>query len=285
MKKKLISFAASAAILMSMAVPLTVSAGDSDISVWDGAVAGATGGYGWFNDLNSENGVRDVITSGSGTIHIDSAAKLAALALFGGRGSAYGGETNAETPVPAYTVDQLKFQGVTFVLDTDIDLNGHAWSPICSYGAAQPFLGTFDGQGHTIYGMSNKPTDTDGLFASNRNTQGKSYFGLFGYMAGTVKNVKIKNASWEYNGTISMPAGGGIAAFLGTTGANSYRPLIDNCSVEDFTITFKSASTPSHASHGFAGLAGSGWGGSITNCYVKNFTMDLSSTSDRKSVV
>ncbi len=269
MKKKLISLVASAAILISMAAPMTAFAGDSGVSVWDG---NATGGYSWMHSQE----IKDIINAGSGTIHIDSAAKLAALALFGGRKYAYGSyDDNKEVPL-----DKTKFEGITFVLDTDIDLNGHAWSPICSFDAAKPFLGTFDGQGHTIYGMSNKPSDNDGLFASNRNTNGKDYFGLFGYMAGTVKNVKIKNASWEYNSSAtSMPAGGGIAAFLGSTSSNAYRPLIDNCSVENFTITFKRTSTPSHTSHGFGGLAGSGWGGSITNCYVKDFTMDLINTT------
>ena len=265
MFKKILSCAVIAAMLLSMAVTLTAFADDS-VSVWDGMVVGETGGFGWFQNTPE---VQNIIHAGSGTLHIDSAAKLAALALCVGRTSAYAG----------YTVDELKLAGVTVSLDTDIDLNGHAWSPIASFGNGAPFLGTFEGNGHTIYGMANTPTDTDGLFANNRNTNGKKYFGLIGFLGGTVRNVKIKNASWTYSGNISMPFGGCIAAALADWNANSYQPVIDNCAVENCTFTVNNTNASPHAAHGFAGIVGSVFNGSITNCYVKDFTIDVSGSS------
>ncbi|MCL1919797.1 MAG: putative Ig domain-containing protein [Kiritimatiellaeota bacterium] len=60
------------------------------------------------------------------------------------------------------------FSGVTVVLTSDIDLSAHGWTPAGTNNPARIFHGTFDGQGHTIYGMT--------IHASNTVT----YAGLFG---------------------------------------------------------------------------------------------------------
>ena len=111
------------------------------------------------------------------------------LACIGGKGAA----------LYDYTKEQLTFEGVTFILDTDIDLNNKPWSPICSHNATQPFKGTFDGNGHIIKNMYSPSNGAENMYASNRNPSGKKWFGLFGFLAGTVKNVKIENAVWEYD--------------------------------------------------------------------------------------
>ena len=84
-----------------------------------------------------------------------------------------------------------KFEGKTVKLTSDIDLAGHAWTPIGNgsrFGSAaigNQFKGTFDGNGKTI---SNLNINT---------TKGTDYaVGLFGIVnGGTVKNLKLKDAA------------------------------------------------------------------------------------------
>ena len=95
---------------------------------------------------------------------------------------------NGTLPETKATVEPQDFAGKTFKLMNDIDLCGHEWTPI---GNGKHFKGTFDGQGHTISGMT--ITDHAGL---NQKA-------LFGTVSGTptIKNLVIDNAS------VVMPAG------------------------------------------------------------------------------
>lgn len=86
------------------------------------------------------------------------------------------------------------------VLTADIEMTGN-WTPIgSSYNAS--YAGTFDGAGHTIYGLFyNKPSE--------------SVVGLFGFVGqgGTVKNVTVENSSFtcgSYVGAIAGCANGTI---------------------------------------------------------------------------
>ncbi len=77
----------------------------------------------------------------------------------------------------------------SYVLMNDIDLSGYDdWNPIGSSSAA--FSGKFDGQGHTITGLTVKENITAGTLLS------PSYaVGLFGVCNGAqIKNVAIENA-------------------------------------------------------------------------------------------
>ena len=72
------------------------------------------------------------------------------------------------------------FNGKTIVLAKDIELGGQEWTPIGT--SANPFKGTFDGQGHTISNLYINMPDRNNV-------------GLFGYTSdGEVKNVVINNA-------------------------------------------------------------------------------------------
>ena len=95
---------------------------------------------------------------------------------------------NGTLPETKATVEPQDFAGKTFKLMNDIDLCGHEWTPI---GNGKHFKGTFDGQGHTISGM----TITDHA--------GQNQKALFGTVSGTptIKNLVIDNAS------VVMPAG------------------------------------------------------------------------------
>ena len=66
---------------------------------------------------------------------------------------------------------------INAVLTTDINLGGKAWTAIGTN--ANPYLGVFDGQGHTISGLSINATTT--------------YQGLFGKLKnGTIKNLTVE---------------------------------------------------------------------------------------------
>ena len=84
-----------------------------------------------------------------------------------------------------------KFEGKTVKLTSDIDLAGHAWTPIgngsrlVSVALGNQFKGTFDGNGKTI---SNLNINT---------TQGTDYaVGLFGIVnGGMVMNLKLQKVA------------------------------------------------------------------------------------------
>lgn len=267
--KKILALVVCLAILSTMVLPCTVAFADDSWSVWDGNPVGA---YSWFN-----NELKEIVTTGNKVVHITSASQLAMLACGAGRTAAYSG----------YTKDQLCFEGVTFILDTNIDLNNKPWSPICSFSSDQPFKGTFDGNGHTIKNMYSPSTGSENMYASNRNPNGKNVFGLFGYLAGTVKNLKIKDAKWEYDSVnvFSVNAGGAIAGVLGSYGNNvyvngkldDYIAQIDNCSAENVELKVKRTGS-AFGTHGFSGLAGLIYNGNITNSYVKNVTINALDT-------
>lgn len=91
------------------------------------------------------------------------------------------------------------------VLCGDIELNGHAFTPIGT--ETKPFSGTFDGQGYTISGL---------------NVSDVEYAGLFGVVKdATIKNVIVK-------GTVSGTSdAGGIVGY-----AKSGTVTIENCGNE-----------------------------------------------------
>ena len=98
-------------------------------------------------------------------------------------------------------------EGVTIALTSDIDLTGHQWTPIGdgvrsgSGFTGDAFSGTFDGNGHTISGLSVPDTYS-----------GDSAAGLFGIVSGgTVKDLTLTDVS------ISIPQGelvGSVAGML-----------------------------------------------------------------------
>ena len=146
------------------------SSGLAPRDVWDGSTASSYAG-------------------GSGTAEdpyrIDTASQLARLAYKVNSGSTYNGKY--------------------FVLNNDLWLNdttdwtswdfwerpANEWTPIGAYTnntTFTQFRGSFDGQGHTIYGL---------FFSENK----KSCYGLFGYVGanadGCIKNLRIDDSFME----------------------------------------------------------------------------------------
>ncbi len=115
-------------------------------------------------------------------------------------------------------------------LAADIDLTGTEWTPI------PDFIGTFDGNGKTITGLTiNQPsTDNVGLFASIEDE-------------GTVKNLKLDE--------VNIAAYSNVGAVAGQN-----KGTIENCSVSG-----KVAGSSVNSYVG--GIAGWNYGGTITDCH------------------
>ena len=128
---------------------------------------------------------------------------LFALAAFGAvKAADFTVSTVAELQAIAAAVNSgdNSYQGATITLTADIDLGQVAWMPIGT--TTHPFLGTFDGQGHTLSNLNVniRYSDTGGAA------------GLFGQVGpgGMVKDVHIKG------GTVYINANpNGFACYLG----------------------------------------------------------------------
>ena len=101
------------------------------------------------------------------------------------------------------------YSGMTVKLTADIDISERAWTPIgaayrdkviAEKEKAKVFQGTFDGQGHTITGLTNTGFKISSVFKSSNSTTPAGYseyvFGLFGsvYNA-TIKNIVMANVN------------------------------------------------------------------------------------------
>lgn len=109
----------------------------------------------------------------------------------------------------AWFADQVKNGKVTLCaqLTAEIDLNGHPWTPIGSFGSSKNYQGTFDGCNSTVNGLQ---------------VSDKSYAGLFGVIgkSGIVERLKVAGtvsmASASGNGVKAVGAGGIAGYCMGT---------------------------------------------------------------------
>lgn len=116
-----------------------------------------------------------------------------------------------------------KILGSTVTLDADIDLSGKLWTP------AQNFTGTFDGQGHTIRGLT-----------INNEAMGTKleYLGLFQNITGTeamhsfVENVIFDNVTVYAPGFLPAAGGKNVWPSFGTVAGYS-----DYTDYENVTVT------------------------------------------------
>ena len=102
-------------------------------------------------------------------------------------------------------VNNKNFSGKTVKLVEDITLT-EAWTPVGQTGATQ-FTGSFDGQDHTIYGLTiNAPASYDSNDAAG-------FFGwLESYSGSVIKNIKFDGATiagYHYVGTVAGYVSGG----------------------------------------------------------------------------
>lgn len=121
-----------------------------------------------------------------------------------------------------------------------------------------PFIGTFDGDGKTISGITYTTDDNQanvGLFA---------YVGISGAKptTGTVKNLELKNCSFTGGGD-----NGAIAGYVN-------KGTIDNCVVNSCTVTSGNPQSPNSG-----GIAGTVYNGTISNCVVSGSTAVSANTT------
>ncbi|SHI18744.1 S-layer homology domain-containing protein [Sporobacter termitidis DSM 10068] len=202
---------------------------------------------------------------------LDKAAAAAANGFSGGTG------TSSDPYVISSAAGLAWFQGQVnagnsyadqyIKLGQDIALSGQ-WTPVGS--TSNPFAGSFDGQGHTISGL------TIGS-AESRSTE--AYAGLFGYVLNTavLRGIKLTNiAIYTDVSAASVAYGGALLAYAKVDSASGKGTVIDNCfasGVVDVRTANKSAMV--------GGLAG------FTNQYgvLTNSGADVDVTVDTGSAI
>ena len=110
------------------------------------------------------------------------------------------GSGNASDPYIVNSADELKQINLkldkVYKLNADIDLTNE--SKYYMVGSLlNPFKGTFDGNGHSI----------NNLTLTNKNV---NYAGIFGYVAGTIKNLTIDNVNVTGNNYVGALVGYGL---------------------------------------------------------------------------
>ena len=151
------------------------------------------------------------------------------------------------------------FEGKTIVLANDLDLyiedvNGEpiCFDPIGSYRNDNSFKGTFDGQNHTISGMSQNTWALD-----NGYYYGDLGLGLFGKVEdATIKNLVMDKASIS-----------GESAICGTVAACAY----GDCTFENITVKNSQVNDYLYYAGGIVGWASG-------NHTYKNISVDASAT-------
>ena len=148
-------------------------------------------------------------------------------------------------------VDGKTYSGKTVKLTADINLNNAEWTPVGQTGATQ-FMGTFDGDNHTISNLTINNTDESEHCAS----------GLFGWLnSAIVKNVTIAGATVAGHHNV-----GTIAGYMETSGCT-----IENCHVSSATISCTSVNINANGDKcgGIVGHAGNA-GVKVKGCSVSN---------------
>lgn len=151
-----------------------------------------------------------------------------------------------------------------FVLTADISLNDtsdfenwatkapeYGWDPVGVAGVS--FSGVLDGNGHKITGMF--------IDADSANT-GKSYYGLFSELEGTVKNLTVEDSY------ICVSGNGFIG--VGTIAGSGYDSTIEGCNANTSISLYDAVDA--------GGIIGGG--GKITNC---NFSGTVTQLDDAYS--
>ncbi len=238
------------------------------------------------------------------TYHIKTAAQLRAFAaLQNGQYDWSGIDCSYYGNIPPeQTAAPRDFTGKTIVLDNDIFLNdtadwrywGHGafavpWKPIGQYSYSVPggdgqsdveFKGTFDGQGHVIYGM---------YIEMQAVPSADNYYGLFGALTAgaVVKNAGLEASvidGVEHTGLIidgvryediSIAPECAVTADLRVTGllvGTAQNATIEQCYAIGKIIILNNFNSSSCAVGGLVGMFSS-WGstyrGTMTNCYAR----------------
>ena len=164
------------------------------------------------------------------------------------------------------------YSGMTVKLTADIDISERAWTPIgAAYrdkidANAKVFQGTFDGQRHTITGLTNTGFKISSVYSGRNDTTPHEYkeyvFGLFGsvYNA-TIKDIVMANVNIDLAcDEKEKVVGDSVGAIVGfAAGDKETGVTIENCEVLSGSIVGYDA---------VAGIVGRSYSGKITieNC-------------------
>ena len=112
------------------------------------------------------------------------------------------------------------YAGQYVELTSDIALTG-AWTPIGS-SAALAFAGTFDGNGHTISGMT---------ITALPNPTGTNYIGLFGYTLNgvVIRDVALEDVDISISEAAQSVYAGALVAFIKVDTKGTASSVIDGC--------------------------------------------------------
>ena len=135
-----------------------------------------------------------------------------------------------------------KFHNKNFILRDDIDMVGQDFSPI---GIEHPFTGKFDGNSKSI---------------SNLNINQKNNVGLFGILAGEIKDLKILNSNFVSNSSI------GILAGVTNESSSINNIYIEGCSV--YGLSDVNENFQSSGGFNVGGLIGKSNGSLISNIEI-----------------
>lgn len=169
------------------------------------------------------------------------------------------------------------YRAANYILDADLDFSSTPFVPmggvasIAGYAfmaSSNTFTGTFDGNGHSVKGVSTYYSNNNGfnVLASGQQRSGVKSLGsgyaVFGISSGTIKNLIVdgfsipKTPSTKFISNVYSV--GGICAYM--TGGT-----IDNCALINSTVFTGTA--PSGA------IVGRMADGTISNCIVDNSTL------------
>ncbi|MDE7164250.1 MAG: hypothetical protein K2O04_02350 [Clostridiales bacterium] len=248
-----------AAVLIFAFVPTTRKVyAENEPSVWDGDLEKA----GWGDASKAVKPDEYVLDPSDKTLEIGSAAAFAYFAH-----AVY--EDTANHALDGYTVK----------LTVDIDLDNNTWIPIGSTMRSgtptRRFVGTFDGNGHTISNFSSagyysniKNSAADGYYVDVKgdntvkvpfqNSNGEYAFGLFGVTANvTVKNLTLSNVRIGLEDKVvnnTKLIADNVGALIGY---NVGKLDVENCTV-DGSVTVKTAANPA-----VGGIVGRAYGTTI----------------------
>ena len=188
-------------------------------------------------DLSATDGATATVTNNGGNVMESTVASVPSSTTF---------EINSLSQLESFrdaTNSGEDFLGKIINLNVDVTLNG-AWKPISNYWRKATvvaedkwFAGEFNGNGHTIYGLTNKnllPKDTNTGYNSSTPAGGTEVvYGLFASVNGAnIHNLKLRNVD-----IVSMDPllGDGVGALIGYSAGNT---IVSNIEVNGSVIGY-----------------------------------------------
>ncbi|MEA4954375.1 MAG: S-layer homology domain-containing protein [Pseudoflavonifractor sp.] len=176
-----------------------------------------------------------------------------------------------------WSASGTSYLGYTVLLANDVNVSGFSWTPVG--GVATKFVGTFDGQGHSITGLTVDTDDYAGLFGYAQNSKIKNLcisgsvrtsnnnldFNSAGALAGGAGDSTIVNCSSHADVTVTNSDGHACAG--GLVGKIFASTAIQNCfSTGSISATATASGSDTSIAY-VGGIVGNNYESSVKNCY------------------